>query len=97
MMGLGATITPKTTGAIQVTIAGDVNSSVIANGATIQISHGTGTAPTNGAALAGTQDGIKINYIASTAAGKSPFSVSAYVKPACWLEQHIGLISPSQQ
>lgn len=80
MMGLGLTptsITPTTTGRVLITINGDIfNATAIADGAAVQIRYGTGTAPTNGAAVTGTACGAAVKYIASTTAGKVPFSIS---------------------
>jgi hypothetical protein len=79
MMGLAGSITPNAGGNVLIMITGDILNATIGDGVTIQISHGTGAAPANAAALTGTQDGVVVNYIASTAAGKVPFSVMALV------------------
>jgi hypothetical protein len=79
MMGLGGSVMPNAGGNVLILITGDILNATIGDGVTIQISHGTGTAPTNAAALTGTQDGVAVNFIASTAAGKVPFCVMAYV------------------
>ena len=55
---------------------GELSSGAIASS---QPANPTGAAPANAAALTGTQTGVAVNFIASTAAGKVPFSVSAYV------------------
>ncbi len=77
MMGLGstATITPGLTTRVGVAVSGDVfNSNAIGNGAIYQIRYGTGSAPANAAAQTGTACGSAIKYVASTTAGKVPFS-----------------------
>ncbi len=79
MMGLAGTVTPNTGGNVLILVTGDILNATIGDGVTIQISHGTGTAPVNTATLTGTQDGVAVNFIASTAAGKVPFCVMAYV------------------
>ena len=79
MMGLAGSITPNAGGNVLILITGDILNATIGDGVTIQISHGTGSAPANAAALTGTQDGVAVNFIASTAAGKVPFCVMAYV------------------
>ena len=91
MTGLAGSITPKATGNVQITVSGTVSSSAIGDGASIQISHGTGTAPANAATLTGTQDGVAVHYVAATVAGKAPFSLTAYVAgltvgTAYWLD-----------
>lgn len=73
MAGLGASFTPSKTGTVLITIWGTIqDTSATGSGVGIawQISHGTGTAPANGAALAGTQDG-------SVGKGESASVVSA--------------------
>lgn len=79
MMGLAGTITPVVTGRICITVSGDVFNPNIGDGATVQLSYGTGAAPANGAALAGTQVGTAVKYVAATVAAKVPFSVTAVV------------------
>ena len=49
----------------------------VVDGAKVQASYGTGAAPTNGAAITGTQCGGRPQYIAATTAQKVPFSVHA--------------------
>jgi hypothetical protein len=72
MMGLGssATITPVRTGKIFVEIVGHGSNSLAANGFTFGIRYGTGTAPTNGAALTGTTV-ASIGFAVSDAAGSA--------------------------
>lgn len=77
MMGLGVLITPFSTGRLMVFVSGAIFNAGIGQGATPQISVGTGGAPTNGAALTGTQIGGAIPYVSATVAGKSPFSLQA--------------------
>jgi hypothetical protein len=92
MMGLAGSVTPKSTGNVLLMFSGTVfNPTAIADGVTIQISYGTGSAPANAAVLQGTQVGTVQRYIASTTAGKSPFSLNAYVTglvggTAYWLD-----------
>jgi hypothetical protein len=99
MTGLAGSITPTVTGRVLVTISGDVfNATAIADGAKVQLRTGTGTAPTNGAALAGTACGGNLNYVASTTAGKVPFSVTCVVTgltlgTAVWLDLGLAAIT----
>ena len=79
MMGLAGTITPAFSTRVLVTISGSCANSVLADGGTVQISYGTGTAPVNGAALTGTQIGSAQEWLAATAANIVPFSVSAVI------------------
>jgi hypothetical protein len=91
MLGLAGSFTPNAGGNALIIITGDIGDNAIAGTATIQISHGTGAAPANAAALVGTQDGVAVTFTAATVAQKSPFSVSAYVTgliggTAYWLD-----------
>jgi hypothetical protein len=91
MLGLAGSVTPNAGGNVLIIITGDIGDNAIAGTATIQISHGTGAAPANAAALVGTQDGVAVTFTAATVAQKSPFSVSAYVTglvggTAYWLD-----------
>lgn len=77
MMGLSVSITPMSTGRLMVFASGAIFNAGIGQGATPQLSVGTGTAPVNGAALVGTQIGGALPYVSATIAGKSPFSLQA--------------------
>ena len=97
MMGLAGTITPNITGNAQITVNGTIfNATAIADGAKIQIRVGTGTAPANAAALTGSTCGTMPQYVASTTAGKVPFSTTCYVSGltpgiAEWID--VGLVA----
>jgi hypothetical protein len=80
MMGLAAAITPNKSGDLLIVISGTIfNATAIADGGKVQIRYGTGTAPVNAAALTGTAVGGQPQFIASTTAEKSIFSVNAIV------------------
>lgn len=81
MMGLGgaASITPTKTGRISFTISGQMTNNTNNDGATVQLRYGAGTAPTNGAAVTGTQAGNSQSFTASVANGSSGFSLSPIV------------------
>jgi hypothetical protein len=85
MQGLAGTITPIATGRVLITISGTIiaTANTINDGILYQISHGTGTAPINAAALTGTQVGVIQEYtnpVAVTAADVHvPFSISVVV------------------
>lgn len=79
MMGLTGTITPTLTGRILIMISGDVQNNTISDGAKMQIRYGTGTAPTNGAALTGTAVGGLVNFLAAAAAQRVPIALQAVV------------------
>jgi hypothetical protein len=76
MMGLAIPITPQITGRLRVIIAGMVlNSTLAGDGTNVTGKFGTGTAPVNGAASAGSTVGITQHFIASTVAGQQGFTV----------------------
>lgn len=77
MMGIGASFTPRTGARLLVTISGDIRSSVSANGAQFQMRYGTGTAPANGDADAGTAFGNRENLLAASNGNRVPFSHSS--------------------
>ncbi len=79
MMGLAATITPTASGNIIIVICGDTDNSGKNDGCAIQIRYGTGTAPTNGAALTGTAIGSKPITFDSAGGTVFPISVNAVV------------------
>lgn len=83
MLGLGATtsfalVTPQVTGRILVTISG-LHSNTNGNGTNVQLSYGSGAAPVNGAALAGTQIGLQAVWTALTGALIGPFALTALI------------------
>lgn len=92
MMGLAGAFTPGLTGSVLIMLSGDIfNAGAIADGATVQLSYGSGSAPSNAGTLTGTQVGGKVHYVASTTAGKVPFCVQAVitgltVDTAYWLD-----------
>ena len=78
MMGLTGAITPAHSGNVLLIVSGTLTNGTTSDGASLQIRYGTGTAPTNGAALTGTAVG---NNIADNnpVTNKIPFSVQAVV------------------
>lgn len=56
-MGLAMSFTPKMTGKIKMTLSGYISNNTLSGVSVIQLSYGTGTAPTNGSAATGTQQG----------------------------------------
>jgi len=78
MMGLAGAIIPAHSGNVLLIVSGTLTNGTTGDGASLQIRYGTGTAPTNGAALTGTAVG---NNIADNnpVTNKIPFSVQAVV------------------
>lgn len=98
MLGLNTTITPVYTGRIHITICGVVAQSTTADGAFWHIRTGTGTAPTNGAALTGTQSGGQESMVFLTGVLKVPFSISTIVTgatlaTALWIDLVLGTVT----
>ena len=77
MLGLAGSITPQVSGRILVICSGVVgNTTAIGDGVSFQLSYGTGAAPSNAGALAGTQVGSLKAFVASTTAGQQGFCAS---------------------
>lgn len=80
MMGLSGSITPANTGNIMIVISGDAQDSAGNNGTVkIQIRYGTGSAPSNGAALTGSTAGGQPNYLPAGGGSPTPFALNAIV------------------
>ena len=91
MLGLAGSFTPNAGGNMMLWVTGDILCGTIGSGATIQIAYGTGAAPANNAALTGTLAAKALNFVASTAAGRAPFNMMAYIAgltvgTAYWLD-----------
>jgi len=103
MMGLAGSITPARSGIVLINISGTVtNSASVSNGASVQIRTGTGTAPANGAALAGTAQGSAVRMLnpSDTRGGTItvPFSANAIVTglavgTAVWIDTGVAAIT----
>ena len=81
MCGLSGSITTSaaTSGRILIIISGYCNNNTASDGIKVQIRHGTGAAPTNGAALTGTADGNFTALINGAQTFTTPFSTQAIV------------------
>lgn len=84
MMGLNKVLTPRKTGNVLIIISGQAANDTGDDGFTFDLRYGTGTAPTNGAALTGTQVGgvVSGSCVASsttTAVPVMPFCHHGYV------------------
>lgn len=79
MMGLAGAITPLTTGRVVLIASGDLASTLSGDGAKAQLRYGTGTAPTNGAALTGTAVGGLVTMLAAANNQRVPVSLQALV------------------
>lgn len=102
MMGIGTnmSITPLQTGRIHLVISGTVFNNTIGSTTTVTPRYGTGTAPANAAALAGTAASNPVRMVASTVAGKVPFSVTAVVTgltlgTAYWIDLALAIVVAS--
>lgn len=95
MLGLAGTITPNVHGVISVSICGSTTDATLADTISVQVSYGTGTAPTNGAALAGTQAGALVQQSQAVATDIQSFCSTAVVSgltvgTAYWLDLAVG-------
>ena len=81
MMGLAGSVTPNQTGRLFVMVTGNLANGTIADGAKVRLRLGTGAAPANAGALAGTVYGKEsITTAAGGAANdKVPFVVQAVI------------------
>lgn len=97
MLGLAGSITPTVTGNVLVIFSGQIVSTTgsVGNGISYGIAYGTGTAPTNGAGITGTQPVKTLEYTnpaAATAADvNAPFTMQALLSgltlnTAIWLD-----------
>jgi hypothetical protein len=102
MMGLAGTITPVRSGKVMIMISGTIDNNTLGDGAQVQIRYGTGTAPTNGAALTGTTAGSLVKQINASLAllvpGAGPVALNALVtgltlSTAVWLDISLARIS----
>lgn len=81
MMGLAIPFTPNSTGNVLLLLSGDVGNSALGGGSGLSLRYGTGTAPGNGTAIAGTE---LCKEFAGTAGvlqiqGQVPFCLPGYV------------------
>jgi hypothetical protein len=80
MMGLAGSVTPARSGKVLIIIDGDITNGTASMGGKIQIRYGTGTAPSNGAALTGTGVGGVCNWMnAGSNVNRGIFSVQYIV------------------
>ena len=80
MAGLVVPITPSVTGRVMIMVSGNAASGTTNDGGKVQLSYGTGTHPSNGDAVTGTQTGT-IAILTADLAGtdKFPFALQSFV------------------
>lgn len=98
MMGLAGTITLQGSGRILLMLSGDCANDTTGSGIGVQLSYGTGTAPSNGGALAGTQVGGLVTFTALTGVTSVPFALQAIVSSltvgtAYWLDAAVKAVT----
>lgn len=104
MMGLAGSITPQMSGKVMIVVSGNISATGIGggSGAKTQIRYGTGTAPTNGAALTGTAVGNMAQIVNAALAlivpGNGNFTCNAVVTgltvgTAYWIDQSLARIT----
>ncbi|MEM3845775.1 MAG: hypothetical protein QXU98_08740 [Candidatus Parvarchaeota archaeon] len=74
-MGLGVGYIPSITGRLLILIFGEASNNTAGDGATVQLSYGTGVAPSNGASATGTAVGSKISITSNAANQTVPFAL----------------------
>lgn len=95
MMGLAFALTPQVTGRVAIFVSGmALNATLAGDGTNITGKYGTGTAPINGAATAGTTFGLQQHFIGSTTAGQQGFVCMGVVSgltlnTAIWIDLEV--------
>jgi hypothetical protein len=79
MLGLAVAFTPRRTGRVLFVAKGNITCNTTAETTTVQLKYGTGTAPANDAADAGTQAGVDSTFTALTGVLTVPFADVALV------------------
>lgn len=82
MMAVGGAITPGRSSKILVVVSGQMANGTAGDGATVDLRYGTGTAPTNGAAVTGTLLGVAQTNTSVSAAQKSGFCLTGIITNA---------------
>ena len=98
MMGLNQVFTPTKTGRVKVTIQFMQNQNTTADGATAQIAQGTGAAPTNGQAPAGSLKGQPSTMTFLTGVLSVPNSIEALItglalNTAIWIDVNLKAVT----
>lgn len=100
MMGLGgaATITPVISGKVLIIVSGTIQSTSGSGGYKHQLYYGSGTAPTNGAALTGSTASANVQTTSVGANLSLPFSVQGIVSgltlnTAYWIDMGIAAVT----
>ena len=98
MMGLAGAITPLQSTRIQVAISGQMANGTINDGASVKLAYGTGAAPSNAGAPAGTIVGAEQIMTSLVAAQRSGFCIVAIITgltigTAYWLDAQIKAIT----
>ena len=84
MMGLGIqtgpwALTPQVTGRVLIMISGSMGTASTGETCGVTLYYGTGTAPSNGAAITGTAIGTILTFVTLTNMLRSPFAAHAIV------------------
>ena len=79
MMGIAGSITPLVTGRIFLIASGTMKNDTTADGVTIDLRYGTGSAPSNGNAVTGTLVGIAQTFTALTGSLTNAFSIQGII------------------
>ena len=75
MMGLARQYTPEFTGQVIVWVSGTIKNTTSGDGAEVQIRVGTGAAPANGDALAGSAISGQVKFTAAASPQEAPFAI----------------------
>ena len=101
MMGLAGSITPRVTGRVLVIMTGNIANDTTADGCSVRLRLGTGTAPANAGALAGTVYGTIASSTEEQSivgGNKAPFTLQALITTltvgtAYWIDCDVAAIT----
>ena len=79
MAGLAQSITPTTTGNLEVTLVGQLSNNTGGDAVAVQLAYGTGTAPVNGAAATGTVCNKSVSTKSTSANDTHAFSITCII------------------
>lgn len=79
MLGLGLTVTPVNQPRLDLRVTAQIGNTTAADGVTVQVRYGTGTAPANGDAVTGTAVGASQTFTAATAGATTGVTLGGVV------------------
>lgn len=98
MMGLAASFTPRVTGRVLIIVSGQCFNSTNHRSCVMTVRTGTGTAPTNGAALTGTAQSPAVTSLGASTTNTFPFCIPTIVTgltvgTAIWIDMSLANVT----